>query len=284
MKKSKLNRNYLALVPFLIAVVAYELIPLIQLVINSFQSKTTGGFSLENFQKIFTTPLYTSSIINSVRISFVSAVIGIVVAFIVGKAYHEVSKKWQKGLTMVLNMTSNFSGVPLAFAFMILMGNTGVLTLIGKHMNIGWLADFNLYSGNGLVIIYIYFQVPLATLLLLPTFLGLRKEWEEAAAILQANSFQYWLKVGIPNLLPGILGTLTVLFSNALAAYATAYALILNNYALLALQISSKFKGDVRIDKQMGGALAVVLIILMLICTLLNNYITKRNSKGRNLV
>lgn len=284
MKKIKINRNYLALIPFLIAVVCYELIPLVQLMLNGFQSSESGGYTLENFQKIFTTPLYGAAIENSVRISFVSAIVGIIVAFIAGKAYHELGKKWKKYLTMILNMTSNFSGVPLAFAFMILMGNTGVMTLIGKQLNITWLSDFNLYSGEGLMAVYIYFQIPLATLLLMPSFLGLRKEWQEAASIMKAGSVQYWLKVGIPNLLPGILGTMTVLFSNALAAYATAYALILNNYALLALQISSKFKGDVRIDKQMGGALALVLIVLMLLCTMLNDYITKKNSKGRKLV
>lgn len=284
MKKIKINRNYLALIPFLIAVVCYELIPLVQLMLNGFQSSESGGYTLENFQKIFTTPLYRAAIENSVRISFVSAIVGIIVAFIAGKAYHELGKKWKKYLTMILNMTSNFSGVPLAFAFMILMGNTGVMTLIGKQLNITWLSDFNLYSGEGLMAVYIYFQIPLATLLLMPSFLGLRKEWQEAASIMKAGSVQYWLKVGIPNLLPGILGTMTVLFSNALAAYATAYALILNNYALLALQISSKFKGDVRIDKQMGGALALVLIVLMLLCTMLNDYITKKNSKGRKLV
>lgn len=71
-----------------------------------------------------------------------------------------------------------------------------------------------------------------------------------------------------------------MLFANAMAAYATAYALVLNNYALLALQISSKFKGDVHIDKQTGGALATVMIMLMAAATLLNDYFTKKNSGG----
>ena len=81
-----------------------------------------------------------------------------------------------------------------------------------------------------------------------------------------------------------ILGTLSVLFSNALAAYATAYALVMNNYALLALQITSRFKGDVQTDAATGGALAVVLIALMVVCTLVNNYFTRRAAKGRELV
>lgn len=276
--------SYLTLLPFLIVVVGYELLPLGQLVVNSLKDKATNAFSFSNYIKIFTTPLYQMSIINSVRISLISAAVAIVVAFFATQAYMETGKRCKKLFVMILNMTSNFSGVPLTFAFMILMGNTGVLTLIGKELSISWLENFNLYSGTGLVLLYIYFQIPLATFLLIPAFTGIKKEWREAALIMHANCFQYWIKIGIPNLLPSILGTISVLFANALAAYATAYALVLNNYALLALQISSKFKGDVKIDKQLGGALAVVLILLMIAATMGNNYLTKKNLKGKESI
>ena len=58
----------------------------------------------------------------------------------------------------------------------------------------------------------------------------------------------------------------------------------MNNYALLALQITSKYKGDVQIDKATGGALAMVLILLMVAATMANNFFTKRAAKGRNLI
>lgn len=282
--KKKGWKGYLAFLPFLVVVVCYEFLPLAQLVVDAFVGKTSGTFGLENFIKVFTTPLYQQSIVNSVVISLVSAAVGIVVAFLAARFAYESSPRVQRAFTMVLNMMSNFSGVPLAFAFMVLMGNAGVLTMVGQQFNIPFLADFDLYSAEGLMVLYIYFQIPLATLLLIPAFAGIRKEWREAATILQASSFDYWFKIAIPNLIPSILGTFSVLFSNALAAYATAYALILNNFALLALQITSKFKGDVQIDAATGGALACVLIVLMVVCTLVNNHFTKRASKGREIV
>lgn len=277
-------QKYITLLPFVLLVAGYELAPLAGLIKNSFHDRATGSLSLGNYVKILTTPLYQMSVWNSVRISLISACVGIVVAFFGALAYHEASQGWKRKFTMILNMSSNFSGVPLTFAFMILMGNTGVLTLIGKELHISWLANFNLYSGQGLLLIFIFFQIPLATLLLLPSFVGLKKEWKEAALIMKANGFQYWWRIGLPNLLPGMLGTISVLFANALAAYATAYALVVNNYALLALQISSKFKGDVRVDKELGGALAVVLILMMVAVTMLGNYLTKKSTKGRVLV
>ena len=282
--KSRKWVGYVAFLPFLLVIVGYELLPLAQLVLDSLIGKESGTLGIENFVKVFTTPLYQQSIINSVWISLVSAVVGIVVSFLAARFAYESSDRVRNAFTMVLNMMSNFSGVPLAFAFMILMGNSGVLTILGEQWGIPFLADFDLYTGEGLLVLYIYFQIPLATLLLLPAFSGIKKSWREAAIILRATPLDYWFKIVIPNLMPSILGTLSVLFSNALAAYATAFAVVMNNYALLPLQITSKFKGDVQIDAATGGALAVVLIILMVVCTIINNYFTKRASKGREII
>lgn len=276
--------GYLPILPFAIIVLCYELLPLAQLVMSSLIGKESGTLGLENFIKIFTTPLYQASILNSVRISILSALVGILVAFLAARYCHEGGPRIRRRFTMLLNMTSNFSGVPLAFAFMVLMGNTGVLTILGQKAGIPLLADFDLYTGDGLMLVYVYFQIPLATLLLLPAFRGLQPQWREAAEILQAGPLDYWFRIAILNLMPSILGTVSVLFANALAAYATAYALVMNNYALLALQITSKYKGDVQIDKATGGALAVVLICLMVAATMISNYFTKRAAKGRSLV
>lgn len=276
--------GYLALLPFAIVVFLYEILPLLQLVYSSLIGKESETFGLENFIKIFTTPLYTQAIVNSIKISLISAIVGIIVAFIAARYATEASPRAQRTFTMLLNMTSNFSGVPLAFAFMVLMGNTGVFSTICRSYGISLLENFDLYSGQGLMLLYIYFQIPLSTLLLIPAFAGIRPEWRQAAMLLNAKPADYWFRIVVPNLMPSILGTLSVLFANALAAYASAYALVSNNYALLALQITSKYKGDVQIDRATGGALAVVLILLMIAATLLNNYFTKRNLKGRDLV
>ena len=57
-KLKKLNLGYLALVPFLTVVFLYEILPLIELAVSSLTSGSTGSFTLNNFIKVFTTPLY----------------------------------------------------------------------------------------------------------------------------------------------------------------------------------------------------------------------------------
>lgn len=280
-KSLKGNKMYLiGLLPFFLIAFLFEILPLANIVIESFSKTGGNGFTLEHFIKIFTTRLYQQSIFNSLWISIFSALAGIIIAFLGAKAANAASAKVRNIFTSVLNITSNFAGVPLAFAFMILLGNVGILTLIGKNYGISFLADFDLYTINGLLLTYIYFQIPLATLLMLPIFGGLKKEWREAVGLLGGNSFHYWFKVAIPSLLPSILGTFSVLFANSLAAYGTAYALLSNNIALLPIRISQQYVGEVVQNQEFGCALSLVMMALMVLSILITNKLQKRAGGG----
>ncbi len=275
------NLLYLtALLPFVVVTLLYELIPLVMVVIRSFQPDMGGNFTLENYEIVFTKLLYQKAMINSLKISVVSAVVGIAVAFLGARAIHLEQGKMGRFFMMILNMVSNFAGIPLAFAYMILLGNAGLMVHIGESLGVEALANYNLYTSNGMSMIYIYFQIPLATLLLIPAFDGVRKEWKEAALLLGSREGYFWRKVGIPVLMPSILGTFSVLFANALAAYATVYALMMNNISLLPVQIAGSYVGEVKTKPGLGGALSVIMMLMMVLMILFTNKASKRFQKG----
>lgn len=271
----------LALLPFIVIVVMYEITPLIMLIVDSFHldKKPDVVFSLENYRKIFSTLSYIKAIDNSIKITLISTFFGIVIAFLGAKAAHNSHGFFRNGFITVLNMTSNFAGVPLAFAYMIILGNAGVLKQIANIY--GWeaLQSFDLYTSTGLTIMYIYFQIPLATLLLIPAFNGIRQEWNEANMLLGGENIHFWSRVGIPVLLPSLFSTISVLFANALCAYATAYALLMNNFSLLPVNISASFVGDIKTKPKLGAALSVVMMGILCIVILINNYITKKTTR-----
>ena len=272
----------MALLPFLVVALLYEIVPLIMVIMNSFQSDTGAGITLENYRTIVDKLLYQKAIFNSVRISLISSIGGIIVAFLGAKAISESQGKISNIFMTILNMVSNFAGVPLAFAYMVLLGNAGFMVHVGQKLGISALADFNLYTSDGMSMIYIYFQIPLATLLLVPAFAGIRKEWKEAVSLLGGKEGVFWRKVGIPVLMPEILGTFSVLFANALAAYATVYALMMNNISLLPIQIAGSYVGEVKTRPGLGGALSVVMMVLMCLMILLTNHISRHFQKGGN--
>ena len=272
----------LALLPFALAVFLFEVLPIITVILKSFTLEGGSTITFANYTAIFSKKLYRQAFVNSIWVSVASSVIGLFIAFWGAKAYRS-SKKTAKNIFLsVLNMTSNFSGIPLAFAYMILLGNVGVLVVFGKNHGIDALADFNIYSTTGLLICYVYFQIPLATLLLIPPFEGLKKEWQEAVSLLGGKESTFWLKVGLPNLFPSIMGTFSVLFANSVSAFATAYALMQNNFQLLPIKISEQFVGDVVQHKEFGSALAVVLMLLMVAAIMINNRILKSMEKNYN--
>ena len=280
--KKKTDIYLLALVPFLIVAMLYEIVPLITVIVKSFQSDGGTGFTLENYQSAFSKLLYQKAIINSIKISLTSAVAGIIIAFLGARAAHQHQGKLNHVFMAVLNMVSNFAGIPLAFAYMILLGNAGLVVNIGKELGISALSTYNLYTMNGMSLIYIYFQIPLSTLLLIPAFDGVQKQWKEACTLLGGTQGTFWRKVGIPVLMPSILGTFSVLFANALAAYATIYALMMDNIALLPVQIAGCFTGEVKIRAGLGGALSVVMMAIMVIMILITNGLSRRFQKGGN--
>ena len=277
--KKKTYIYLLALVPFLIVAMLYEIVPLITVIVKSFQPDGGTGFTLENYQSVFSKLLYQKAIINSIKISLTSAVAGIIIAFLGARAAHQHQGKLNHVFMTVLNMVSNFAGIPLAFAYMILLGNAGLVVNIGKELGINALSTYNLYTMNGMSLIYIYFQIPLSTLLLIPAFDGVQKQWKEACTLLGGTPGIFWRKVGIPVLMPSILGTFSVLFANALAAYATIYALMMDNIALLPVQIAGCFTGEVKIRAGLGGALSVVMMAIMILIT---NGLSRRFQKGGN--
>ncbi len=279
MKKFKENKPKLyiiALLPFLAIVLFYLIVPLAMILVRSFMPEGAPGFTLDNFFSVFTRRLYQQAVMNSLVVSVCSALIGLLAGFFGANAAHGSKGKTRTFFMSILNMTSNFAGIPLAFAYIILLGSAGVAVMFGKNTGIAFLADFDLYNVWGLMITYIYFQIPLATLLLVSAFDGLRDEWRDAVRLLGGNSIKYWTKVAVPVLMPSILGTLSVLFANALAAYATAYALLQGNFSLLPIRISEQFVGDVTQHKEFGSALAVILMALMVLAIFVNDRILKR--------
>ncbi|MFB5267999.1 ABC transporter permease [Paenibacillus enshidis] len=274
----KQNIRWLALglLPFALMIAAFQLVPLLLMVTGSLREKGQSGITFIQYVTIFKSSYYLQAIKNSILISVYSTLAGIIIGLISAYSVTRFAPAIRDRLLMVSNMTSNFSGIPLAFAYIILLGNNGIFTLLFQQWGWSVFEDFNLYSWTGLALVYVYFQVPLSLLLLYPSFYGIRDQWKEAASLLGASPWQFWRTIGLPVLAPSIFGTMGILFANSMGAYATAYALVGGNYNLLATRISSLIAGDVVNQPELGSALAVVLALTTFLAVFLNSRMAKR--------
>lgn len=264
------------LIPFFILVIGFEFGPLLAMVKNSFMEDDGVTISLIQYITVFQNAYYLQAIKNSVVISLISAIASIIVATICAYSITRFSTKIQDRMIMIANMTSNFEGIPLSFSYIILLGSNGLFTILFAKLGLDVFAQFNLYSWTGLILVYVYFQIPLAVMLIYPAYSGIKEQWKEAVSLLGASNSRFWFYIGIPYLLPSIVGTFSILFANAMGAYATAYALVGSNYNLLSLQIASLVASDVSLRPQLGSALGVLLAATMLGAMWVNERMMRR--------
>lgn len=263
----------LLLIPFAAVFFIFQIAPLLWVAIHSLQ--TDSGWSLDNFISAFSSRFYRQAMQFSLEISFWSSLFGIIIAVLGSYSLRRVDSKLRDFVSAFANMTSNFAGVPLAFAFIILLGFNGSLTMILKQAGI--IEDFNLYSKTGLIILYTYFQIPLGVLLLYPAFDALREDWRESSALLGASAWQYWRHIGLPVLTPALLGTFVILLANALGAYATVYALTTGNFNVLPIRIAAMVAGDISLNPNLAAALAMILVGMMTLVTVVHQWLLKRS-------
>ena len=245
--------------------------------VESFGENLGEEWGVGNYTAILQSRFFRQSITNSLKISLYSSLIGITIALIGAYSLSRTNGRLKQVFTSFCNMVANFSGVPLAFAFIIILGYNGSITLLLRPLGI--MDDFNLYSMWGMVLIYSYLQIPLALLLLYPAFDALQDEWSEAATLLGANRIQYWQKIALPVLAPSVLGTLIILFANAMGTYATAFALTSGSYNLMTIRIGNLIAGDVFLDPWQASALSMFLVAILIVITVVNEYLIRSRKR-----
>ncbi len=247
---------------------------------GAFQNQA-GEYTLAEVRKLFQGQYlnaYQTSVELSLLTAFLGGVFGLLLAY---AALREGTPRFVRpALTTFSGVAANFGGVPLAFAWIATLGTVGVVTRLlnsaGLHL---YDHGFSLFSFTGLAVVYLYFQIPLMILVIAPAIDGLRSEWREAASNLGASSWQYWRHVGLPVLLPSILGSMILLFGNAFSAYATAYSLTSGRVNLVPLLIGAVLTGNVLDDPHLGQALAFGMVVVMLLAIALYLPLQRRTAR-----
>ncbi|WP_338784064.1 ABC transporter permease subunit [Streptomyces sp. DG1A-41] len=240
------------------------------------QATGAASYSLANMTTSLRGP-YLTALLGSVKLSAVSAAIAAAVGLPLAQAV--VTSRFRALREAVLTASgvlANFGGVPLAFAFVATLGNAGVLT---RHLGLAD-AGWDLYSFWGLVIVYLYFLIPLMVLTTTPALEGLRSQWREASHNNGATTLQYWLHVALPVLAPSLLGGFVLLFGSAFAAYATAAAMVGSSVPLVTLQIADALSGNVLVGQE-NVALALSLDMVLVAGLVMAVYLPLQRRSAR---
>ena len=262
--RRRLPLHWLGLLPFFLFTLLFLIMPTMKIVIGAFQTPE-GGLTLQNIADLNTDSI-RSAYWTSIQLSLITAALGCLIGFAMAAGVVLGGlPKWVRGPLLTFSgVASNFAGVPLAFAFIATLGPAGLITLYLKtEFGINLRAmGFNLLSFWGLVVTYLFFQIPLMILIITPALDGLKREWREAASVLGATAGQYWRMVAFPILFPALLGTFALLFANSFGAIATAYALTGPQLNIVPIKLFAQIRGDVLGNPNLGYALAFGMIVI----------------------
>lgn len=272
--------NWLGVLPFFFFSGLFLIAPTVVLAYRSLEG-LEGGLTLDNYRQL-ASPGVINAYAMSIRVSLTTAIIGGLFGFLLAWAVSigGLARPFRSTTTTFSGVASNFAGVPLAAAFVFTLGRVGVVTSMFKDLGLDlYRSGFSLYSFTGLSLVYLFFQIPLMVLVMLPALDGLRPDWREAAENLGATPGQYWRHVAMPVMMPSILGTMILLFGNAFGAHATAYSLTGGMFNLATLLIGQQISGDVLHNPGLGYAVAMGMIAIMAFSILIYSILQRRSER-----
>ncbi len=163
-KRRRRAPGWLAVVPLLVFTAIAFGLPAVAILDGAFTVKdpTTGAtsYTTENLTTSLQGP-YLTALVGSVKLSAISAALGALLGLPLAQAVvSSRSRALREAVLTASGVLANFGGVPLAFAFVATLGNAGVLTVHLGLKDSGW----DLYSFWGLVLVYLYFLIPLMVL------------------------------------------------------------------------------------------------------------------------
>lgn len=272
--------QWIGVLPFFVFSGLFLIAPTLVLAFRSLEG-LEGGLTLDNYRQLLS-PTVIDAYGMSIRISLTTAILGGLIGFLIAWAVSigGLPQPFRSLTTTFSGVASNFAGVPLAAAFVYTLGRVGVVTALFKVFGVDpYKSGFSLYSFMGLSIVYLYFQIPLMVLVILPAIDGLKREWREAAENLGATPLQYWRQVALPVLMPSIMGTMILLFGNSFGAHATAYALTGGLFNIATLLIGQQIEGDVLHNPGLGYAVAMGMVFIMAVSILIYSILQRRSER-----
>ena len=183
----------------------FLLVPLLHILGNAFLNGSS--FTTDYIKEVLSERNFSTVLINSFKVSIVSAVIATLIAFFMSYTiqYTNVNKKVKKLIKLSCTLPMLLPTITYGFAIIYSFGKQGLLTkLFGKQL-------FEIYGFNGMVLGFVIYTLPIAFMLISNTMLYIDRKFMIVSKIMGDNGFKTFKN----TLLKPLLGTLAASFIQA---------------------------------------------------------------------
>ncbi len=270
----KFDRRQALTWPSMIMLFLFALLPLVIMLVTSFQSDTTGSFTLENYERFFSNPTYLKltgkTIVMSLAVTAVSLLIAYPLAYIMAKKL-----RGMRNIILVLVIIPFFTNqLVRVYSWLIFLQDGGIfnnfLSLFGLFED-----GLGLLYTQGAVIIgltHAFFPYMVVTI-----YMSLERMDDamlEASRSLGASKFTTFRRVIFPLSMPGVISGIMIVFVPALGTFVEPRILGGTDGTVIGTVIEDQFFEIAAWN--FGAAIAFLLLALVLISMTALNMAGKR--------
>ena len=275
-KNVTIGNKKVTVTPFASWMVVFVLVPMALVVYYAF-TNADGSFTVENLKWIYT---YRSTMFLSLRLAFIATVICLLLAYPIAYSMSRASEKIQRNATLIIMLPMWMNFLVRTYSWMTILENNGLinsaLRAIAGMLGIDF-DGFQLINNRGAIVLgMVYNFLPY---MILPIYTALTKidnSLLEAARDLGSNGFHVFKRVILPLSVPGIISGITMVFIPSISTFIISRILGGGKDYLIGNLIEDYFLGNSGVvNYNVGAALSMVLMVLILIATFFMNRVDK---------
>lgn len=260
--------------PVLVVLALFFLLPMGSVLVEATRERALARF--------FADDGLLQALWHSVLLGVVAAAIAVVVAVPVALQMVRMSPRSRALIQVWVALPLTFSGVIVAYGFILLLGRAGFISLLLARFGIdpAAVASF-LYGPEGLVLAYVYYLSPRVVLVMLPVLINFDERQLQAAQSLGASRLRALADILAPQVAPTLFGAFCFVWAVAVGTYGTALALVGTQINILPLRLYGMVS-DAGSDFALAAATSFVLLI---VCSLIMTVaeITSAHTEDRHV-
>lgn len=269
------------LLPALVLFVAFFLVPLGVLVVNSFHdySRLTGiipEFTVKNYARILGDSFYVEIALRTLRLAFVTSIVTLLIGYPIA-LYLTVATPRQRAWIILLVLSPLLVSVIVrTFGWLILLGSNG---LVDNALQAVGLPGVTLLHTEAAVVAGLAnVLLPFLVLSVATSLQAIDPAVPLAAASLGASPWRAFRTVTVPLSLPGVLSGLLIVFSLASSSFVTPALLGGSHYKVLSTMVYQQ--AMVLQNWPFAAAFAVTLVLIVFVVLALQRRLLEGGKYG----
>jgi len=232
-----------------------------------------GEFTMEQFSEFFSKSYYTSTILNSVKVTVLVTLVSLVLGIPIAYFYSFYKLRGAKVLFVVsilCSMSAPFIG---AYSWIMLLGRSGVITQFLE--GILGISVGSIYGFKGILLVQSLKFFPLVFIYMNGAFKNIDNTLMEASANMGCTGVSRLFRVVLALSMPTILAAALMVFMQAFADFGTPM-LLGEGFMTFPVLIYNQYLGETGQNYNFAAALAIIAVIVTAVVFFFQKWATSR--------